>query len=156
MIKVNQVVSRGEYLVSGFHRNLNYEYSSLVGKDVDANKIIPIGYIFDFFEITPEDDLRISDTLCARTRYFRAWLQLVIAIAASVCTSTPVTAFRRCIVEFLFRHAILISDVREKESETAEVDVPRKRPRTCYMISSGRTRLVYKNLLLLTRRFISI
>lgn len=40
-----------------------------------------------------------------------------------VDTCDRVPSVHRCIVEFLFRCAILISDVGEKESETAEVDV---------------------------------
>lgn len=90
-------------------------------------------------KFTPEDDLRANDILCTRTRHFRA-----IAIAVSVCATTPVTAFRSvhaCIVEFLFRHTILISDVGGRCA-----------PREHAAIPSGRTRLVYKNFLPLTRR----
>ena len=90
-------------------------------------------------KFTPEDDLRVNDILCTSTRHFRA-----IAIAVSVCATTPVTAFRSvhaCIVEFLFRHMILISDVGGRCA-----------PREHAAIPSGRTRLVYKNFLPLTRR----
>lgn len=73
-----------------------------------------------------------------------------------VDTCDRVPSVHRCIVEFLFRRAILISDVGEKESETAEVDVSWKCPRTCYDFERENKISLQKSSATDVLRFISI
>lgn len=112
-----------------------------------ANKIIPIGCIFNFFEIYPwkwftrKRHFMHEDPIFSCDRNRRECLR------DDTCDRVP--SVHSYIVEFLFRNTILISDVGG--SVTAEVNERLESVRGHAAISSGRTRLVYKNFLSLTR-----